>query len=256
MGSIKALILVLSMLGFGCFAFVCSIPALILSPVFPELRFKLNPLFVKPFSVFARWLVGIKMVILHPERGDSHRPSVMIGNHQSGLDFALISQACPSGYVIVAKKELRNIPIFGWFFWIAGNLLIDRSDKTGAKAAIEQVRERLRKHDLNLAIFPEGTRSKTGEMLPFKKGAFHVAASAGFPLVPVVCSRLSGKAVWETRDLRGGNIVISILEPIETRHLKPQDLPAFMDEVRTRMIREFERVNLLAAEMDARDALV
>jgi 1-acyl-sn-glycerol-3-phosphate acyltransferase len=221
--------------------------------VAPHLRFKLNALFVTPFSSFARFVVGINMVILNPERGRIHRPSIMIGNHQTGLDFALISQACPPGYVIVGKKEIRNIPIFGWFFWIAGNLLINRSDKAGSKTAIDEVKDRLEKHHLNLAIFPEGTRSKSGTLLPFKKGAFYLGVRSGFPLVPVVCSRLQGKAIWENRELKGGNVVISILEPIETRQIPPEELPVFMEEVRRRMVEEYDRVNAIAAEMDLKD---
>jgi len=250
MGFLKALTLAVGLIGFGLFAFVCALVVLPLIPFFPQLRFRLNSLFIKPFSLFARAVVGIKLVILNSEKGRIHRPSIMVGNHQTGLDFAFISQACPAGLVIVGKKEIQNIPIFGWFFWIAGNLLINRSDKTGAKAKIDEVKERLRKFSLNLAIFPEGTRSKTSEFLPFKKGAFYLGVSTGYPVVPVVCSRLKGKGIWETFDLSGGHVVISILDPMETEHLSGADLPAFTERVRNLMIDEYARVNQIADELD------
>jgi lysophosphatidate acyltransferase len=105
---------------------------------------------------------------------------------------------------------------------------------------------------LNLAIFPEGTRSKTGEMLPFKKGAFYMAVATGCPVIPVVCSNLQGKGIWETFQLKGGNVVVSVLPPLETAHLNLSDLGGFTEQVRTLMLQEYARVTQLADQMDLR----
>jgi 1-acyl-sn-glycerol-3-phosphate acyltransferase len=194
----------------------------------------------------------VKLSFLNRERAFSLRPAIIIGNHQSGLDLAFISQACPSQVVIVGKREIARIPIFGWFFALAGNLLINRADKSGSKAQIDGVRQQLKDHDLNLAIFPEGTRSKTGEILPFKRGAFYLAVSTGYPVIPVVCSNLKGKALWETLDLKGGNVVISVLPPIETQGLNLSDLAGFSERVRQAMVEEYDRVTELANQLDLR----
>jgi 1-acyl-sn-glycerol-3-phosphate acyltransferase len=243
-------VLALAMVIIGLIAFILACGALLVSPVFPKLRYSANLFFTVPFSWFTRKLVGIKLVILNRENGRIHRPCIMVGNHQTGLDFALISQGCPGGMIIVAKRELIRIPIFGWFFALAGNLLIDRSNPRAAKKQMDDARELLQKQKINLAVFPEGTRSRTQEMLPFKKGAFHVAVSMGFPIVPIVSSNLKGKAIWETGQLGGGYVVVSVLEPIETKGIELHQIDAFRNEVRNKMVAEYARITELAKSYD------
>jgi 1-acyl-sn-glycerol-3-phosphate acyltransferase len=252
MGRVKAYTILIAMFVLGFIAFVMSVFALILSPIAPKLRYQANQFFLRPFGKFVRWLVGIKLIILNKDRVSVARPCVLVGNHQSALDFAIISQACPGGMIIVAKRELKFIPIFGWYFQIAGNLLIDRSNPRTAKSQLEAARALIKRENLNLAIFPEGTRSRNQEMLPFKKGAFHVAVSMGFPIVPVVCSSLSGKAVWEKKDLKGGHVVVSVMEAIPTLGISGDRIDALRDEVRNLMVVEFARISELASAYDER----
>jgi 1-acyl-sn-glycerol-3-phosphate acyltransferase len=252
MGFLKAFLLLVGFIGFGILALLFGVVALPFLWVAPSLRYRLNEVFIRPFSVFSRAVVGLKLVIDPAQKASIPRPSVMIGNHQTGLDFALISQACPEGVLIVAKRELIRIPLFGWFFWLAGNLLIDRKDRSGSLARLASVRDRLVRHRLNLAIFPEGTRSKSGEFLPFKKGAFQIAAENGLPIVPVVCSSLRGKGIWETFELGGGHVVVSILPAVQTTDWKGKDLAPLIHDIHARMVEEFRRVNQQAGELDAR----
>ncbi len=253
MGLLKAFFLLVGFISSGVFALIVGFVALPLLVVAPSFRYRLNEVFIRPFSVYARALVGLKLVIDPAQKASIPRPSVMIGNHQSGLDFALISQSCPTGVLIVGKRELLRIPLFGWFFWLAGNLLIDRKDRSGSLAKLSAVRDRLVRHGLNLAIFPEGTRSKTGEFLPFKKGAFQIAAESGLPLVPVVCSSLRGKGVWESFELAGGHVVVSILPAVDTAEWKGKDLGPLIASVHARMVEEFHRVNAKAKDLDAKN---
>jgi 1-acyl-sn-glycerol-3-phosphate acyltransferase len=252
MGFLKAVLLALGLVFFGFFGFLVGLVLLLLSPIIPGARYWANSFFLKPFGFFARTLVGIRLEVLNPERIHSARPAIFIGNHQSGLDLAIIGSTCPARSVIVGKKEIKSIPVFGWFFWIAGNLLIDRADKANAKGQIEKVRQELGKNQLNLAIFPEGTRSKTGEILPFKRGAFYLAASTGYPIIPVVCSNLKGKAIWERFELSGGKVVISVMPPIETQGIPFSELMQFSEQVRGAMIQEYDRVTVLAKESELR----
>jgi lysophosphatidate acyltransferase len=249
-GLLKALVLAVGLVFFGGLAFFFSLVAWLISPFARSLRYLSNSVFLVPFSHFARKVVGIRLHVENRERIERSRPAVLVGNHQSGLDLALISQACTSRTVIVGKKELLRIPVFGWYFAMAGNLLIDRADKGSAKARMDEVRKKLTSEGLNLAIFPEGTRSKTGEILPFKKGAFYLAVATGYPIIPVVCSNLQGKAIWETLDLKGGKVVVSVLPPMETAHLNLSDLGVFTEEVRRIMMDEFIRVSRLANQED------
>jgi 1-acyl-sn-glycerol-3-phosphate acyltransferase len=141
---------------------------------------------------------------------------------------------------------------FWLVFWIAGNLLIDRSNPRSAKKQLDGARTILKEKNLNLAIFPEGTRSRNQEILPFKKGAFHIAVSLGFPILPVVCSNLKGKAIWEKKELAGGYAVISVMEPISTAGVTSEQLEDLMKSIREKMIVEFDRVNALAKDYDQR----
>ncbi len=250
MGYLKGILLAVGLIVFGLFAFILAVLALLVSPVFPKLRFEANYFFLGPFGWFARFIVGVKLRFIHRERLAGWRPAVFIGNHQSGMDLGIIGTACPRRSVIVAKKEIQNIPIFGWFFKIAGNLMIDRKKTFEAKTQMEAIREVMKKRDLNLVIFPEGTRSKTQNFLPFKKGAFHLALATGFPIVPVICSTLTKKAVWETFDLRGGNVIISVLDAIPTQGLGVKDVDALKERVRAVMLLEYERINQIAEEYD------
>ena len=213
---------------------------------------RLNRVFFKLFGFAARNIVGIKQVVLHEERLYAERPTVIIGNHQTALDLAVIGSLCPTRSVVVAKKEIQYIPLFGWFFRAAGNILIDRSKSDDAKKLINRVTTTLRQQNLNLVVFPEGTRNRHREqdelMLPFKKGAFFLAVNTKLPLVPVVCSTMRGKAVWENFDLAGGILVISVLEPMETKDLAPNQVDAFRNRVRTLMMDELKRLNSLAEE--------
>lgn len=246
MGFVKAFLLLIGLLFFAFIAFLVSVVASVYSPIAPGLKTKLNQILITPFGLFARFIVGIKLEVLNEERLHLHRPMIFFGNHQTGLDLAIIGSVCTDGAVIVGKKEIQKIPIFGWFWKSAGNLLINRANPEEAKAQIAELRQTLIQKNLNLAIFPEGTRSKSGEILPFKKGVFYLAAQTKLPLIPVVCSRLKGKAIWENFELRGGKVIISVLEPIDTKNLQEADLDVFRDQIRVKMIAEYERINALA----------
>ena len=211
---------------------------------------RLNRMFFKSFSWAARKIVGLKFVVLHEERLYEHRPAVLVSNHQTGLDLAIVGSLCPTRSIVVAKREIQFIPLFGWFFRAAGNLLINRSKAEDAKAMINRVTRELKEKNLNLVIFPEGTRNRHREnddlMLPFKKGAFHIASRTGFPIVPVICSTLKGKSVWENFDLRGGTVVMSILPPVSTEGLSLDQTDALRDTIREQMLTELKRINALA----------
>ncbi len=239
MGYFKAGVLALAMVLIGLYAWVRS--------YFVRPSTDLNFLFIDPFSKFARWFVGIKLEVIHPERAHLHRPCIMVGNHQTGLDFAIISQVCPKGMVIVAKKELKNIPIFGSFFVKAGNLMIDRAKSVEAKNKLKEVRNILISSNKNLAIFPEGTRHRRRPnepgILPLKNGAFEIAILSQLPIVPVVCSNLSQFAIWEKGRLKPGVARVSILEPIQTEGLSLNNLPELKAKIYQSMLLEFEKIS-------------
>ena len=101
------------------------------------------------------------------------------------------------------------------------------------------------KKNLAASNFPEGTRNKISNeiLLPFKKGAFHIAFSKGIPIVPVVCSSLKGIAVWERFELSGGKVIVKVLDPIETKDIPKNEINAFIERVRNLMQMELNQLN-------------
>src|SRR5262245_27242664 len=137
------------------------------------------------FGELGSALAGIRVRVTGEEHLWSHRPAVFTFNHQSGLDMLILCKLLHRDFVVIAKQEIRRNPLFGPFFALAGTVFIDRADHTRAVHALEPAVQALRE-GLSIAIAPEGTRSTTGKLGRFKKGAFHMALAARRPTVPIV----------------------------------------------------------------------
>ena len=205
----------------------------------------LNRVFILIFSKFVCFLVGIEIIVIDEEKIYSRRPAVLVGNHQSALDFALIGSISPKYSVVVGKKEIIYLPLIGWYFKVAGNLLIDRANKTDSHGQMNKLAEELISRNLTTSIFPEGTRNKESNevLLPFKKGPFYIAFAKGLPIIPVVCSSLKNIAVWERFELNGGKVIIKVLDPIETKGVPMSEMNDFIDRVRSLMQTELTQLN-------------
>jgi 1-acyl-sn-glycerol-3-phosphate acyltransferase len=164
---------------------------------------------------------------------DPRRPYVVVSNHESYADIFLLSHL-PWEMKWLSKEEVFRIPFMGWMMRMAGDIGVRRGQATSRAQALEQIRDRLRK-GVSVMIFPEGTRSRTAEMLPFREGAFRAAIEFGAPVLPV--------ALAGTRDaMARGSLVFNrahaearVLEPIETAGLSLGDLPWLRDETRRRI---------------------
>ncbi len=179
----------------------------------------------------AAWLSGSRYVIKGEQYADYKRQTVYVCNHTSMLDIFLGIWMSQWGTCGVAKKEVVFYPFFGQFFWLAGHLTIDRGNNARAVAALKKLVEFVGKHRLSIYIWPEGTRSRDGRLLPFKRGAFHMALETKFPIVPVVL-RGSHRA-WANHTFRlyRTTVEIEFLPPIETAHWTRENLDAHIAEV-------------------------
>ena len=162
-------------------------------------------------------------------------PQIFLSNHQSLYDVFALVNLIPKRYRFVGKKELERIPIFGQSWKAAGHISLDRKDRAAAIRALDAAGEVIRNDASSVVVFPEGTRSPDGNLLPFKKGAFMLALRTGVDIVPVAV--LGSRAVlpkgkWR---IRGGPIIVRFGEPIRTAEWPIAQRNELMAEVRARI---------------------
>lgn len=157
-------------------------------------------------------------------------PYVMVSNHESFVDILLISHL-PWEMKWLSKKEIFKIPIAGWLMRMARDIKLERGSSSSASAAMQQCRERL-DQKVSVMIFPEGTRSASGELLPFKDGAFRLAIEAGVPILPLAVH--GTRTALRKNDWRYGRSVaeVRVLEPVSTDGLTLDDVAELRDRVR------------------------
>ena len=159
-------------------------------------------------------LVGVELNIIGAEKIDPKKSYVVIGNHPSTLDIFTHITALPVSIRFLTKTELFRIPIFGRVLKTLG---LPRIDRKNAKANFEKINDSINqviKLGNSIMIFPEGKRSNQKELLPFKKGASHVAKNFNLPIIPVVSHNAHNLMVKGKVWLKSGEIKIEILEPI------------------------------------------
>lgn len=148
----------------------------------------------RSFKYFMGFMIGVHFVVEDPEDYLANtRPAVIIGNHQTELDVLMLGSVFPKYTSVSAKSSLRKTPLLGWFMALSGTVFIDRANRDSARSAMASAAEVIKKTRQNVFMFPEGTRSyyKDPGLLPFKKGAFHLAVEAGAPIIPVVVESYS-----------------------------------------------------------------
>ena len=180
------------------------------------------------------WLALTLSGIRYRVAGREHLPGgavVFCSNHESNVDPPVLFQALHPQLHILYKAELHRFPLMGTLFDIGGFVPIDRGDRDQAMASIERGAESLRRGN-SFLIFPEGTRSRTGQLLPFKKGGFIMAIQAPAPIVPVAVQ--GGRAAMRKGSafVRPVRVSVRIGKPIPTEGLTAEDRVALIEDVR------------------------
>ena len=181
---------------------------------------------VYPWALFGarNWLrlSGAKVHVSGSEQLEPRQTYVFISNHRSYLDTATLFVYTGRRLGLLAKKELLNIPILGYGMGFVNVMAIDRSNSERARQTVEAATERIRS-GRSFGVFAEGTRAKPGEFLPFKKGAFYMAAQAGVPIVPVAIKNTDHLMGKGTGEARAGTIEMVMLAPIPTTGCSTDD---------------------------------
>ena len=180
------------------------------------------------------WLSGIRVVIRHPEHILPDRAAVYAVNHSSNVEppilFAALSRLFPRMRILY-KVELRKLPILVRAFDLAGFVPLERGNRDQSLPAIERAAEALREGN-SFLIFPEGTRSRTGELLPFKKGGFILALQGQAPVVPVAITGARDAMKKGSLIIRPVRVTVSFGPPIETAGLMMEDRDVLINRAR------------------------
>lgn len=213
-----------------------------------------NPRHVATFGhLFGRLapVFGLKVETRKPEGAEKYGNAIYIGNHQNNYDMVTASNIVQPPTVTVGKKSLVWIPFFGQLYWLTGNILIDRDNRAKAHTTIATVVSQIRKRNISVWMFPEGTRSRGRGLLPFKTGAFHAAIAAGVPIVPVCVSNTSNKINLNRWD--NGLVIVEMLPPIDTRDWGKEQVRDLAAHCRQVMEAKIDELNKEVAEREAAD---
>lgn len=206
-----------------CFSCFIGIIVGILRPFDPR-----NTKVASDLIKWGRHLAGIRIELKNKEILEQSKPCVYISNHQDNMDIFPGSFTLPSNTVTVGKRSIIFIPFFGQFFWLAGNILINRKNKKSAFGTMDVAANAIREKKISVWVMPEGTRSKGRGVLPFKKGPFITAIKAQVPVVPIAISTYTKHI--DMKKWKAGTILIEVLPPIQTAGLKPEDANTIKDQ--------------------------
>ncbi|HYO59246.1 lysophospholipid acyltransferase family protein [Archangium sp.] len=162
---------------------------------------------------------------------DWSKPHIYLMNHQSAFDIPVAFAVIPVNIRFLAKHVLKRIPFLGWYMAGTGMIFVNRSDRREALRSLKRAGERIRGGS-NILVFPEGTRSKDGRILPFKKGSFVLAVEAGVPIIPMAIEGTRGMLPPGGIRLRRHPIRVKVGQPITTAGRKSPEREALMNEVR------------------------
>lgn len=205
-------------LGFSALAIFSTayMPLFLLFIFSRKIRIQLGNIYGKIISPIVLFILGTRIKILGKEHLKTPYPAIYLSNHSSQLDPLVAILMAPLGGCGVAKKEILSVPFFGWAYRLAGHLTIDRSNLDSAIQSMKEMAEIMKKENLGVWIWPEGTRSVDGTLLPFKKGFAHIALQTKLPIVPIVVK--GAHELWQNKTfiVRRGTFTAEALPAIST----------------------------------------
>lgn len=189
------------------------------------------------FADLASALIGLNLRIKGEHHLWSHRPAVFLFNHQSNVDMVIVARLLRRDISGIGKKEIGDIPLIGRILEFSGVVLIDRKDHDKAVEALGALVDTMRIEGKSVCVSPEGTRSITTKLAPFKKGAFHLAAQAGVPIVPIVIHNSvdvmpKGSAIYHP-----ATVDVEVLPPVDTGQWLSETIDDHVNDVRDMYLR-------------------
>ena len=199
---------------------VVAVSTIILSPLLPNSQLSYHP--ARVWAKLFCYLNFVRVNIDGLDRLDIQKSYVFALNHQSIFDVFVVYGWFPHIFKWMMKAELRRIPFVGKACQSAGHIFIDRTSPVAAKKSLEKA-EAVLKDGVSLVVFPEGTRTKTGKMGAFKRGAFRIATDLVLPIVPVTLSGSFERMHRGSLNIHPGTIHVTVHEPIEVAAYLPDN---------------------------------
>ncbi|MBP9684984.1 MAG: 1-acylglycerol-3-phosphate O-acyltransferase [Rhodoferax sp.] len=194
------------------------------------------------YSIPARIILGYRLETDIASVLDQHGSFLIAANHQSNYDLFVTGAVMPRRTVTIGKRSLLWAPLFGQVYWLAGNVLINRSNAEQAKQAMLLTTDVLQNQNTSIWFFVEGTRNLGKGLLPFKSGAFHMAINAGVPIIPMCTSTY--KKHLQFNKWHSGTVKIRSLPAITTTGLTLDDIPALVKQCRDQMLQCIAEMDL------------
>jgi len=177
------------------------------------------------------WAGGARLVVHGQENVDAKRPTIYVSNHQSTLDIPAHFVTVPVAFRYVAKSQLGWVPFIGWYLWLAGHIFVDRSNRQAAITSLQRAGRKIR-GGTSIFLYPEGTRSPDGRILPFKKGPFALALEARVPICPVTIEGTGSIMPKNSWNIVPGPVHVKIGKPIDTTPFAASDREGLARAVR------------------------
>jgi 1-acyl-sn-glycerol-3-phosphate acyltransferase len=184
-------------------------------------------------------ICNTKVEVIGKENILHSKPQIFMANHQSDFDILIALAYIPGQFRWLVKKELFNIPIFGAAMRSAGYIEIDRQNREKALQSLDEAALRIREGK-SIMTFPEGTRSRSGEIKPFKQGTFHLAIKSGVSIVPV--SIIGSGQIMPKRSLKisSGKVKLVIGKPIDVKNYILENRQELIGAVRNVIIKNYD----------------
>lgn len=184
------------------------------------------------FGDLATAIAGVELDVHGEKNLWVSRPAIFIFNHQSKADAMIIAKLIRKDMASIGKEEIKSMPILGKVMEYSGVVFVDRKNSANAISAMAPLIDVIRNEGKSVVIAPEGTRSPTTRLLPFKKGAFHLAMQAGVPIVPIVMHDAIDIAHKGSFVMRPGKVRVDVLPPVDTSDWSTSTIDEHIRDVR------------------------
>jgi 1-acyl-sn-glycerol-3-phosphate acyltransferase len=192
-------------------------------------------------------LAGIRVVVRGLCHVEARKTYLFLANHQSYCDPPALVASIPGNARLILKKELRKLPMLGLIMEMGGFVFINRKDRAHSIDSMKQAVRQLRRGE-SFLIYPEGTRTRTGRLGPFKKGPFIMAIESGVPIVPISVSGGYEIMPPDRLSIKPGTISVTFHPAIETKSLALEHREELMGRVRTTIAADLDEPGSLSLE--------